>query len=92
MFGVEFYVRDEIVRFAIQEIAQTLLQRAAAVFGTDPNAYQLESERFLEALEYSQIFEKQAPQYSMLFSVKQDCFALCIDRILPVDGSASEKA
>lgn len=81
MFGIDFYARSEIVRFAMQEISQNLIQRAAVGFGVEPNKYQLESDRFLEKEEYDQIFKDQAPQYNLLFQVKEDCFALCIDQI-----------
>lgn len=81
MFGVDFYARDEIVRFAMQEIAQNLMQRAAVSFGKDPDECCLESDRFLESEEYSQVFGEHAPQHSLLFSVRQGCFALCIDQL-----------
>lgn len=81
MFGTEFYAMNEIVLFAIQEIAQNLLQRAAACFGTDPSAYQLEEERFLEAGEYSRRFRAHTPRHSLLFGVREERFALCIDQI-----------
>lgn len=79
LFGMDFYARNEIVRFAMQEIAQHLIQRAAVSFGTDPTAYQLEEDLFLEHEAYEQLFQDQEPQYSLLFSVGQDCFALCAD-------------
>lgn len=81
MFGIDFYSRNEIVRFALQEIAQNLIQRAAASFGKDPDGYQLEGDRFLDSREYRQLFEGQAPRYSLLFGVNQDRFALCIDQL-----------
>ena len=37
-------------------------------------------------MEYNQEFSEHAPQYSLLFSVAQDCFALCIDQ-LPEGGA-----
>lgn len=81
MFGVDFYAKDEIVRFAMQEIAQNLMQRAAASFGKEPDEYRLESDRFLESEEYGGIFGGHTPQHSLLFSIRQGCFALCIDRL-----------
>lgn len=86
MFGMDFFARNEIVCFAIQEIAQHLIQRAAVSFGTDPTAYQLEGDRFLEHEEYDQLFKEQDPQYSLLFSVKQDCFAICVDTFQALDN------
>ena len=79
MFGMELYNRSEIVRFAVQEIAQNLVQRAAATFEKDPNVYQLEEERTLESREFDQIFQERAPRHSLLFRIKEDCFALCFD-------------
>ena len=81
MFGMEFHSMDEAARFAIRELAQTVIQRAAACFEHDPEAYEMEEERFLEEWEYNQEFSEHAPQYGLLFSVKQDCFALCIDQL-----------
>ncbi|MCI8761933.1 MAG: hypothetical protein HFF28_03665 [Oscillospiraceae bacterium] len=81
MFGIEFYDMNEIARFAIRELAQNLIQRASACFGQDSGAYEMEEERFLEAWEYNQEFSERAPQYSLLFNVMEDCFALCIDRL-----------
>lgn len=80
MLGLEFYSVNEIVRFAVQEIAQGLIQRASACFGKEPDAYQLEEDRFLEAEEFWQRFREQPPCDSLLFQVKQGSFALCIDR------------
>lgn len=88
LFGIDFYARNEIVRFAMQEIIQNLMQRAAVRFGSDPTAYQLEEERFLTKEEYEQIFEENPPQYSLLFSVERDCFAICIDQISKTVSSA----
>ena len=85
MFDIEFYSMNEIVRFAIREIAQSLIQRAAACFGEGAHAYRLEEDRFLETGEYDETFRAQTPQYSMLFNVNQECFALCIDRISEMD-------
>ena len=79
MFGMELYNRSEIVRFSVQEIAQNLVQRAAATFEKDPNVYQLEEERTLESREFDQIFQERAPRHSLLFRIKEDCFALCFD-------------
>lgn len=93
MFGMEFYSMNEIARFAIRELAQNLIQRASACFEHDSSAYQMEEDRFLEAWEYNQEFSEHAPQYSLLFSVAQDCFALCIDQLpeggapVPQDGA-----
>lgn len=81
LFGIEFYTRNEIVRFAIQEIAQNLIQRAAASFGRHPDTYQLEEDCFLESEAYNRLFQEQDPHYSLLFRTDQDCFALCIDQI-----------
>ncbi len=81
MFGIDFYTRNEIVRFAMQEIAQNLIQRAAAVFGKEPDAYQLAGDRFLESGEYEEAFAGHRHLYSLLFGVKQSCFAICIDQI-----------
>lgn len=81
VFGVDFYARNEIVRFAIQEIAQNLIQRAAAAFGLDSATYQLEGDRFLEEEAYRRLFAERPPRYSLLFHVNHDCFALCIDRL-----------
>lgn len=87
IFGMEFYAKNEIVRFAMQEVAQNLIQRAAAGFGQDPDEYQLEGDRFLEEEEYLRLFRRQAPQHSLLFSVGQACFALCIDRLPAPEGA-----
>lgn len=81
MLGMDFYAPDETVRFAMQEIAQSLIQRAAASFGEHPDALKLEEDRFLEEEEYDRLFMEQVPQYSLLFRTKQECFALCIDQI-----------
>ena len=78
LFGIEFYARNEIVRFAMQEIVQSLMQRAAACFGDGPDVYHLEEDHFLEDEEYDRIFREQTPQYSLLFRAKHDCFALSI--------------
>ena len=85
LFGGECYARNELVRFAVQEIAQSLLQRAAACFGGDFDAYQLESDRFLKAEEFESRCQKHSPQHSLLFRVGQDCFVLCIDQTPPTD-------
>lgn len=81
MFGIEFYSMNEAARFAVRELAQNLIQRASACFERDSGACQMEEDRFLEAWEYNQEFSEHAPQYSLLFHVGQDCFALCIDQI-----------
>lgn len=88
MFGMEFYSTDEIARFAIRELAQNLIQRASACFEHNSSAYQIEEDRFLEAWEYNQEFSEHAPQYSLLFRVKEDCFALCIDQLAQPDPPA----
>ena len=80
-FGIDFYERNEIVCFAMQEIAQNLIQRAEFVFGRRPDEYQLETGRFLEREEFCEIFGAREPQYSLLFEVKEGCFALCFDQI-----------
>lgn len=79
VFGISFYEKNEIVRFAIQEITQNLIQRAAAAFGRGPDEYRLEEEWFLEREEFDGMFREQAPRYSLLFRVERDCFALCVD-------------
>ena len=79
VFGIDFYEKSAVVSFAIQEIAQNLVQRAAATFEKDPNVYQLEEERTLESREFDQIFQERAPRHSLLFRIKEDCFALCFD-------------
>lgn len=81
MLGIEFSSTNEIVRFAIREIAQSLIQRAAACFEMDSGAYQLEGDRFLEAEEYKREFKYRVPQYSLLFRIKEECFVLCFDQI-----------
>ncbi len=80
IFEMEFHTMNEIVRFAIQEVAQHLIQRAAACFGAESDAYQLEEDRFLTSEEYKQSCTEHSPQYSLLFRVRHDCFALCIDQ------------
>lgn len=81
LFGIDFYEKNEIVCFAMQEIAQTLIQRAAAAFGRQPDEYQLEKGRFLTREAFCAAFSHRPPQYSLLFHVNQECFALCIDQI-----------
>lgn len=83
MFGTEFYAMTDMVCFAIREIAQSLIQRAAACFEHDSGAYQLERDRFLDAGEYHQMFLEHPPQYGLLFSANQDHFALCADLLHP---------
>lgn len=87
MFGMDFYEKNEIVSFSMQELAQNLMQRAAASFGGEPDKYQLKEDRFLEREEFEQLFQDCLPQYSPLFRVKQGCFALCIDQT-PAAGQA----
>ena len=67
----------------MQEVAQNLIQRAAACFGQDPGEYQLEGERFLEE---GCLLQRRAPQYSLLFSLRQTSFALCIDSFSDAAG------
>lgn len=86
VFGMEFHAMDEAARFAIRELAQNLIYRAAACFEHDSDAYEMGEGRFLDAWEYNQEFSGHTPQYSLLFNVEQDCFALCIDQI--ADGEA----
>ena len=88
LFGIEFYARNEIVRFAMQEIVQGLIQRAAACFGEGSGTYRLEGDRFLEDGEYDRTFREQEAPYSLLFRAKQDCFALCI---YPIRESGSQE-
>lgn len=85
MFGMDFYAKNEIVRFALQEIVQNLMQRAAARLGKDPDVYQLQEDSFLEREAFQAFQEARAPEHSLLFRVKQDDFALCIHR-LPAAG------
>ena len=77
---LRFVLVIEIARFAIQEIAQGLIQRATVCFGAGSDEYHLEQERFLDAEEYRRTVEERIPQYRLLFGVKQDCFALCVDK------------
>ena len=81
MFGMDFYEKNDIVCFAMQEIAQNLIQRAAAGFGKQLDEYQLEQERFLDHAEFCELFQERPPQHSLLFHVNQESFALCIDQI-----------
>lgn len=90
MFGVEFYAVDEIVRFAIREIAQSLIQRAAAHFGLDSDAYRVEDAGLLDARIYHDEFQARPPQHSLLFGAGQDRFALCIHRLPAEDGPIPE--
>lgn len=80
MFGMDFYEKNEIVCFAMQEVAQNLIQRAAVSFGKQPDEFQLEKGCFLEPGEFMERFKDQSPQYSLLFRVGQESFALCIDQ------------
>ena len=79
MFGMDFYEMNEIVCFAMQELAQNLIQRAAASFGRHPDEFQLEQGCFLEHDEFCEMFRERSPQYSLLFRIKQESFAVCID-------------
>lgn len=88
MFGMDFYERNDIVCFAMQEVAQNLIQRAAAGLGRQPDEYQLENGRFLEHREFLGIFQEREPQYSLLFQVERESFALCIDQVPPSDHPA----
>lgn len=85
IFGIDFYEKNEIVCFAIQEIAQNLIQRAAVGFGKQPDEFRLEEGRFLEHEEFAGLFQERPPQYSLLFHAGQESFALCIDRDLEPD-------
>jgi len=89
MFGTEFYAMNDMACFAIREIAQSLIQRAAACFEQDSGAYQLERDRFLDAGEYHQMFQEHAPQYGLLFAAEQECFALCVDQLSPQGQNSS---
>lgn len=90
MFGMDFYEMNEIVCFAMQEIAQNLVQRAAVSFGKHPDEYQLEQGRFLEHDEFCGMFRERAPQYSLLFHIEQESFAICIDLLQNSDRTPSE--
>lgn len=79
LFDIDFYERNDIVCFAMQEIAQNLIQRAEFRLGGQPDEYQLETGRFLERQEFQDLFRERPARYSLLFHVKQECFALCID-------------
>lgn len=46
MLGIEFCGEREIIRFALQEITQSLLQRAAACFGGGQDGCRLERSVF----------------------------------------------
>ncbi len=89
LFGIDFYEKNEIVSFAIQEIAQNLLHRAAFTFGRQPDEYQLDKVRSLDHAAFSEIFKEQPPAHSLLFCVHQESFALCIDQILHAGAPAS---
>lgn len=86
MFGMDFYENNEIVSFAMQEIAQNLIQRAAVSFGTQPDEFQLERGCFLAHEEFLARFRDRPPQYSLLFRAGQESFALCID-LAPASGA-----
>lgn len=80
VFGMDFCEKNEIVCFAIQELAQNLIQRAEVSFGRQPDKFQLEKGRFLGHEEFLERFGERPPQHSLLFRVGQESFALCIDR------------
>lgn len=90
IFGMDFYATNEMVRFAVQELTQNLLHRAAASFEKDPNEYQLDGDRFLGREEFGALYGEHAPQYGLLFGGKRDSFALCID-LLPGDGETGPR-
>ncbi len=83
LFGMDFYEVNDIVCFAVQEIAQNLMQRAASALGRQPDEYQLKEGRFLAQAAFSALFQERSPEYSLLFHVGQESFALCIDQALP---------
>lgn len=89
MFGIDFYEKNEIVSFAMQEVAQNLIQRAAVDFGRQPDEYQLEGGRYLELETFREMFREQSPQYSLLFHIGHESFALCIDQLPPSDRPVS---
>ena len=78
IFG-SLFMGISIVCFAVQELAQNLIQRAAASFGRHPDEFQLEQGCFLEHDEFCEMFRERSPQYSLLFRIKQESFAVCID-------------
>lgn len=80
LFGIDFYELSDVVCFAMQEIAQNLMQRAAAGFGKHPDDYLLEQGRFLEHEAFCGMFQERPPQYSLLFHAGQESFALCLDQ------------
>lgn len=86
MFGIDFYEMNEIVCFAIQEIAQNLIQQAAVSFGRQLDGFHLEKARFLEREEFTRLFKERPPQYSLLFHAEQESFALCIDQNIKSDS------
>lgn len=89
IFGIDFYENNDVVCFAIQEIAQNLIQRASVSFGGQPDEFHLEGGRFLEHEEFLKLFKEQPPQYSLLFHAQQESFALCIDKDLRSNLPAS---
>lgn len=89
ILGIDFYEKNEIVCFAIQEIAQNLIQRAAVSFGRQPDEFHLEKGRFLEREEFIELFKERPPQYSLLFHAEKEAFALCIDQDIKSGSSAS---
>lgn len=82
IFGIDFYETNEIVCFAMQEIAQNLIQQAAMKFGRQPDEYQLEKGCFLDHEEFAEQFKDKPPQYGLLFHVAQESFALYIDQTI----------
>ncbi len=79
MLGMNFYEKNDIVRFAIQEMAQNLIQRASVGLGQHPDKFHLETSRFLKHEEFAKLFQERAPQHSLLFRVEHEIFALCIN-------------
>lgn len=79
LFGMDFYDTNEIVCFAIQEIGQTLLQRAAVCFGRQADELHLKEGRFLSLDEFDGQFQEHPPRHSLLFHTARESFALCID-------------
>lgn len=89
IFGMDFYEKNDIVCFAIQEIAQNLMHRAAVDFGRQPDEFHLDKSRFLEYEELIEMFKERPPQYSLLFHAELETFALCID-LEPNSDSAAQ--
>ena len=82
LLDIDFYEMNDIVCFAMQEIAQNLIQRAESKSGGQLDEYQLETGRFLKHEEFMELFRERPAQYSLLFQAGQECFALCMDQIL----------